>query len=123
MGNRRLQLSKCNVTLAMEDISFPPSKITSDIFTALKERAFKSPKTNRTASRILLLPLPFGPVTTINPLSKSMVTLRGPKDLKFLISSFLRYTNHFLSIMATPINFLLYVGASLDRFFIYYLCN
>ena len=41
------------------------------------------PKQKSTPSRMLLLPDPFGPVTTVNPVSRGML-IAPPKDLKCL---------------------------------------
>jgi len=46
-----------------------------------------SPIANMMASAMLDFPLPLGPVITVNPLSKLMMTARGPEDLKPRISS------------------------------------
>jgi hypothetical protein len=42
---------------------------------------------------MLLFPLPFGPVTTVSPLSKGTEIFLSPKDLKPLISKRLMKTN------------------------------
>jgi hypothetical protein len=46
-----------------------------------KDLELCSPKTQRTASEILLLPLPLGPTMAVTPLPKDSVVLSG-KDLK-----------------------------------------
>ena len=58
-----------------------PVKMMSSAFVPRRLRTFCSPKTQRTASVILLLPLPFGPTTAVTPRSNS-ISMRSAKDLK-----------------------------------------
>ena len=58
-----------------------PVKMMSSDFCPRNWRIFCSPMTQRTASEILLLPLPLGPTIAVMPLSKVKVVLSA-KDLK-----------------------------------------
>src|SRR5438105_5358332 len=46
-----------------------------------------SPRAKRIASAMFDFPLPFGPVTTVRPCSKLIVTILAPNDLNPLTSS------------------------------------
>ena len=73
-----------------------PLKITSSILEPRIAFTLCSPKTQRTLSKILLLPQPFGPTTAVMPGWK-FKTVLSAKDLKPLNSSLLRYICLFLS--------------------------
>src|SRR5699024_10011690 len=68
-----------------------PLKMTSSIFTPRIVRADCSPSTQRIASVMLLLPLPFGPTTAVTPESNLIFTLSA-NDLKPCASIAFKYT-------------------------------
>ena len=57
-----------------------PEKMISSVFCPRRLWTFCSPKTQRTASEILLFPQPFGPTITVIPSANSIVVLSA-KDL------------------------------------------
>ena len=63
-----------------------PEKIISSAFCPRKWRTLDSPKTQRIASVILLLPLPLGPTIPVMPGEKD-TTVLSAKDLNPFISS------------------------------------
>src|SRR5690606_1774563 len=90
---RRLsELSKVNETSAIPvgwRVSLP-LKITSCMWLPRSALALCSPRHHRMASRMLLLPQPFGPTMEVMPFS-SLTTVRSAKDLKPVISICLKY--------------------------------
>ena len=76
-------LSKFSVTSATPSarLLLLPLKITSSILLPRRYLALCSPSTQRTASDILLLPLPLGPTIAVMPLPKSSSILSA-NDLK-----------------------------------------
>ncbi len=74
-------------TLTVVSADFPalsmPLLTRSGKRSARMPRLLARPRQNRTPSRILLFPEPFGPVTTVKPVSRGMV-IAPPKDLKWV---------------------------------------
>ena len=71
-----------------------PPKMTSSILEQRRVRTDCSPSTQRIASLMLLLPLPFGPTTEVMPRSKVSVVLSGKvlnpcssKDFKIMYAN------------------------------------
>ena len=92
MGSVPSALSITRVTSAIpRDFRLDvPEKMTSSILPPRSIFGLCSPNTQRIASLMLLLPLPFGPTIQVIPLLKSMVT-GSAKDLNPCISIFLKY--------------------------------
>ena len=67
-------------------LSDVPPNMTSSIFEPRRLFEDCSPRTQRTASEMLLLPEPLGPMTAVMPFPNSSVVLSG-KDLKPCSSS------------------------------------
>src|SRR5699024_3255143 len=67
--------------------------ITSSIFEPRKDLADCSPRTQRTASMILLFPLPFGPTIAVTPGTNSKSILSA-KDLKPILSKRFKNIGH-----------------------------
>ncbi len=72
--------------------SLAPSKMSPERSRTLILLVPSSPKTNWTASMMLLFPLPLGPVITLKPESKLSFTV-PLKDLKFRTTILLMCTN------------------------------
>ena len=87
------ELSKVSSTSATAAARRPslPAKMTSCMDVPRMLVGLCSPSTHMTASAILLLPLPFGPITTATPGSKTSSVCRE-NDLKPFMRSERRYT-------------------------------
>ena len=86
--SRPSELSKTRVTSAvlMGRRFSVPAKMMSSAFCPRRLRMFDSPNTQRIASVILLLPLPFGPTMAVMPGENCTIVLSA-KDLNPFISN------------------------------------
>ena len=97
LGKMCSVLSSTSVTCAKPiwlRVSVPP-KMTSSIFTPRSDLLDCSPMTQRMASEIFDLPLPFGPTMAVMSSPKLSTVLSG-KLLKPWISNAFKYTGKFL---------------------------
>src|SRR3989338_5612563 len=92
MGRILLSLERIRETSAKLIGSFEavPLKMTSSMLEARRLFVDCSPKTQRTASAILLFPVPLGPTIAVTPGSKFKVVLSA-NDLKPMSSNDLKY--------------------------------
>ena len=101
---------------------FVPEKMTSSILLPRSVLVDCSPSTQRTASPILLLPLPLGPTTAVRPLSNVSLILSG-KDLKPCNSRDCRYialSHLFLEHFGSTASSAADSAASLMRYCLYF---
>src|SRR3989338_7999624 len=114
MASARFGLTNVMLTSAKPRDGFwaVPLKITSSIEAPRSSLVLCSPRVQRMASKILLLPHPLGPTTAVMPGSK-LSTVRSANDLNPKSSSFLKYI--FLSSFLGSMTLLLFQNTFDDR--------